>query len=52
MVADKSYADDAKKLKLDVDATDWRSIEKVIEIISATPPDVAARYAELNNAPH
>jgi tripartite-type tricarboxylate transporter receptor subunit TctC len=49
MAQSSAFADDSKKMKLDASATGYESIEKVISIIGATPPAIAARFAAINN---
>jgi tripartite-type tricarboxylate transporter receptor subunit TctC len=52
MAESGAFRDDSKKMKLDASATPYESIEKVISIIGATPPAIAARFAAINNPPN
>jgi tripartite-type tricarboxylate transporter receptor subunit TctC len=51
VVKDKDFLAEAEKARIDIDAGGHGAIERVVSIISATPPDVAARFAGINNAP-
>ncbi len=52
VVKDKDFLAEAATARIDIDASDHQSIEKVVAIIAATPPDIAARFAGVNNAPN
>jgi tripartite-type tricarboxylate transporter receptor subunit TctC len=51
MSQDRAFHNDADKSKLEADSTPYESIEKVIDIVSSTPPAIAAKFAAINNPP-
>jgi tripartite-type tricarboxylate transporter receptor subunit TctC len=46
MTKDEKFKQDAETSKLEVEATDWRSVDKLVGLINTTSPEVAKRLAE------
>lgn len=46
MAKDPQFQQDAEKSKLEVAPTSWESVDKLIQMIATTPPEVATRLTE------
>ncbi|MGE5538985.1 MAG: Bug family tripartite tricarboxylate transporter substrate binding protein [Gemmatimonas sp.] len=51
MTKDEQFREDAEKSKLEVQASDWRSVDKLVNLINTTSPEVAKRLTEATT-PH
>ncbi|HTI88336.1 MAG TPA: tripartite tricarboxylate transporter substrate-binding protein [Alphaproteobacteria bacterium] len=51
MTKDEQFKRDAEKSKLEVEATDYKSVDKLVALINSTPPAVAKRLADATT-PH
>ncbi len=51
MTADAAFREESNRLKLDINASSFASIEDLIRNISATPAAIAERFAAFNNPP-
>jgi tripartite-type tricarboxylate transporter receptor subunit TctC len=51
MTRDEQFKQDAEKSKLEVQASDWRSVDKLVNLINTTSPGVAQRLTEATT-PH
>jgi hypothetical protein len=46
LAQDQEFQADVKKSKLEMDFVSGEEIEKIVSLITSTPPDIAARYAQ------
>ena len=51
MTKDAQFKQDAEKSKLEVEASDWHSVDKLVNMINTTSPEVAQRLTEATT-PH